>query len=118
MSLKLSTLRNYIPEGFLIVSVIYYWMLTAHLLNPIAIILLAVMAFQVISKNTISGLLILGIFILLNLYLVLALLSELSEFDMVSSNYNKLVIMGTLYIGINLIVGALMFFKYLKPKIS
>ena len=110
--------KSIIPELFLIVSVIYYWNLTANLFNPVAIVLLGVLTYQIVSEKTISGLLISSIFIFLNLFMVLALLSELSEFEVINQNYNNLVIFGSLYLSLNLLVGGIMFFKYLKLKIN
>jgi hypothetical protein len=48
--------------------------------------------------------------------MVLALISELSEFEEVTKAYNNLLIFGTLYLGINLCLGGVMFLKYLKLK--
>ena len=116
--MRLKTIKPILPELFLIASVFYYWTLTANLFNPVAIILLVVLTYQLISKKPISGLLISSIFIFLNLFMVLALLSELSEFEVVNQNYKNLIIFGSLYLGINLLVGAVMFIKYLKLKIN
>lgn len=116
--MKFSKYKPIIPELFLMISVIYYWILTANLINPIAIILLGVLIYQTISKKAISGLLISSIFIFLNLFLVMALISELSEFDSITQNYNNLLIFGSIYLGLNLLVGSVMFYKYLKLKID
>lgn len=107
-----------IPELFLMASVIYYWTLTANLFNPIAIGLLVILVYQTVSKKQISGLLISAIFIGLNLFTVLALISELSEFNTVNQNYTNLLVFGSLYLGLNLLVGTVMFIKYLKLKIN
>jgi hypothetical protein len=105
------------PEFYLILATLYYWILTANLFNPIAILLLLVLLFQLIYKKFASGIIIASIFILINLYMVFALLSELSEFTEPSENYNKLLIFGSLFLGLNLIFGVFMFWKYLKTKI-
>ncbi|WP_412560375.1 hypothetical protein [Winogradskyella sp. MIT101101] len=111
-------IKSILPELFLIASVIYYWTLTANPFNPIAIGLLVILLYQVISKKPLSGLLISAVFIFLNLFMVLALISELSEFEAVNQNYNNLIIFGSLYLGLNLFVGGIMFSKYLKLKIN
>ncbi|WP_296382988.1 hypothetical protein [Winogradskyella sp.] len=116
--MNVKTLKSFIPELFLIASVIYYWILTSNLLNPIAIALLTIIVYQIISKKSTLGLIISGVFILLNLFLVLALISELSEFDVVNQNYKNLIIFGSLYLGLNLFLAGLMFLKYLKLKIN
>jgi hypothetical protein len=114
----MKNLKLVIPELFLIISIIYYWTLTANILNPVAIALLTVMIYQITSKKAISGMIISAIFIFLNLYMVLALISELSEFETVTDNYNNLLIVGTIYIGLNLVMGTFMFLKYIKLKIN
>ena len=86
--------------------------------SPIAIGLLVILLYQVIRKKPLSGLLISAVFIFLNLFMVLALISELSEFEVVNQNYNNLIIFGSLYLGLNLLVGGIMFLKYLKLKIN
>ena len=116
--MKIKTLKSLIPELFLIASVIYYWVLTSNLLNPYAIGLLAIFIYQIISKKSTLGIIISGIVIGLTLFMVLALISELSEFDAATENFNNLLIFGSLYLGLTLIMAGLMFFKYLKLKIN
>jgi hypothetical protein len=116
--MKIRKLKYFIPELFLIVSVLYYWTLTSNLFNPFAIVLLGVIIYQIRSNNSSLGLIISGVFIVLNLFMVLALISELSEFSVVDQNYKNLIIFGSLYLGLNLILAGLMFFKYLKLKIN
>lgn len=105
------------PELYLICATIYYWTLTPSLFNPVAIILLVILGYQVIYKKVISGLIIASLFILLNLYMILALISELSEFTEANENYNQLLIFGTLFFGLNLTSGAFMIWKYLKIQL-
>ncbi|RED42701.1 hypothetical protein DFQ10_108108 [Winogradskyella eximia] len=114
--MKISQLKPLIPELFLMVSVLYYWVLTLNLLNPIAMGLLAILIYLIISKKATLGLVISVVFIALNLFLVLALISELSEFEVINQNYNNLIIFGSLYLGLNLILAGFMFYKYLKLK--
>ena len=105
-------------EIYLIVATIYYWTLTANLFNPIAIVLLAIFVYQLISKKATLGIVISTIFILLNLFMVLALISELSEFtDTTHENYTKLLVVGSLFLGINLIMAFAMLVKNLKLKV-
>ena len=49
--------------------------------------------------------------------MIFALLSELSEFTEPNENYNNLLIVGSLFIGLNLLVGISMLWKYLKTKV-
>ena len=114
--MKISQLKPLIPELFLMASVLYYWVLTPNLLNPIAMGLLALLIYQIIKKNAILGLVISAVVMLLTLFMVLALVSELSEFEVANQNYNNLIIFGSLYLGLNLILAGFMFYKYLKLK--
>ena len=113
-SLKL--ILNVLPELYLILAVIYYWILTSSLINPIAIILLLVLAYQLYSKKQILGIIIASIFVFLNCYMVLALLSELSEFSEFNNQAKQLAIVGFLYLGFNIIVGSIMLIKYISKK--
>lgn len=116
--MNISKLKPLIPELFLIVSVVYYWILTANLFNPFAIGLLAILGYQMVTKKSTLGLIISVAVIVLTLFLVLAMLSELSEFEVVNQNYKNLIIFGTLYLGTNLVLGSIMFHKYLKHKMT
>jgi VIT1/CCC1 family predicted Fe2+/Mn2+ transporter len=116
--MKIVKLKSFFSEFFLIASVIYYWVLTSNLLNPFAIGLLAILIYQVISKKSTLGLIISSIVICLTLFMVLALISELSEFEVVNQNYKNLILFGSLYLGFTLIMAGLMFYKYLKLKIN
>ncbi len=116
--MEIRKFKTFIPELFLIASVIYYWTLTSNLLNPFAIGLLAILIYQIVSKKATLGLLISTVFIVLNLFMVLALISELSEFEVINQNWKNLIIFGSLYLGLNLILAGLMFSKYLKLKVN
>lgn len=104
------------PELYLIAAAIYYWTLTANTFNPIAITLVSVLLLQLIFKKAISGLLISGIFVIVNLYLVLALISELNEFTSTNQDYYNLLIAGSLFLSINILVGSFMFYKYINKN--
>lgn len=116
--MNISKLKPLVPELFLIASVVYYWILTANLFNPFAIGLLAILFYQTVTKKSTLGVIISVAVIVLTLFLVLALLSELSEFEAVNQNYNNLLIFGTLYLVTNLILGSTMLIKYLKQKMT
>ncbi|MCA0132316.1 hypothetical protein [Winogradskyella alexanderae] len=116
--MKTKTLLQLLPELYLVVATIYYWILTANLFNPFAIIFLALLTYQLFYKKSVSGIVIASVLIFVNLYLVLALLSELSEFTKPNDNYTQLIIYGSLFIGLNLIAGSFMLWKYLKPSIE
>ncbi|WP_431158510.1 hypothetical protein [Winogradskyella poriferorum] len=115
--MKTKTLLQLSPEIYLVLATLYYWFLTANLLNPFAIFFLVLLAYQIYTEKFITGVIIASLLILINLYLVLALFSELAEFPEPNSNYNYLLIFGSLFIGLNLVAGIFMFFKYIKTKI-
>ncbi|MCA0153320.1 hypothetical protein [Winogradskyella vincentii] len=105
------------PEIYLVLATLYYWVLTANFFNPFAIVLLTILLYQLIFRKFATGIIIASIFILLNLYMIFALLSELSEFTEPNENYNNLLFIGSLFIALNLLAGIFMFWKYLKTKI-
>ena len=115
--MTIKSLKPHIPELFLIAPVLYYWVLTSHFLNSYAIGLLAILFYQLISKKSTLGIIISGIVMCLTVFMVLALISELSEFDTTTENFNNLLIFGSLYLGLTLIMAVFMFLKYLKLKI-
>ncbi|MFP4845694.1 hypothetical protein [Winogradskyella sp. PE311] len=107
------TLKHLLPEIIILGSLVYYWMATSwH--NPIAIILLVIIGFQIMKQKIIPGLIISLIFTTLNFYMALALISELSEFESVTSNFKIMLTFGSIYLGLNIITGIAMFIKYLK----
>ncbi|WP_299526883.1 hypothetical protein [Winogradskyella sp.] len=111
--MKTKVIKPLLPELFILGSIVYYW-IASSLLNPIAISLLLIMGFQILKQKAISGIIISVIFILLNLYMVLALISELSEFKNIDSDFNTMLLVGGLYLGTNLCLGLVMLIKYLK----
>ena len=104
------------PEIYLVCATLYYWFLTSNIFNPIAMFLLRVLTFQIIYQKVAIGLVIATLFVVLNLYMVLALISELSEFIVTNESYTSLLVFGTLFLGFNLIAGTFMFWKYLKTN--
>jgi len=104
------------PELYLLLSVLYYWSLTALVVNPIAIILAIVLGFQIWSRNKALGIVISVIFLLLNFFLVLALLSELSEFTEFNKNAILLLTVGSLYLGLNIFFSGVMLYRYLNKQ--
>jgi len=105
---------NVLPELYFIVSVLYYWSLTALLVNPVAIILLLVLVFQITIRNRISGIILSVLLILISSYLVLALLSELSEFHEFNDDARNILVFGFLYLGLNIVFGGIMLYKYIQ----
>lgn len=107
-----------IPEYLLLLSVLYYWLLTSNLFNWIAITLVAVLIFQIIYKNKVLGIIIPSILILACFYMYLALFSELREFPTFDADAKELLFFGLLYFTATLVVAGLMFFKYMKQLVK
>ena len=109
-------ITKFLPEIYLLLSVAYYWTLTASKFNPIAITLIIILLFQIIVRGKVLGLIISTIFILLNGYMILALISELSEFSEFNLEAQKLALYGFTYLGVNIIVGYIMLYLYFKKE--
>lgn len=107
------TIKPLLPELFILASILYYWV-ASSLLNPIAIVLLLMIGFQIIKQNCTTGIIMSIIFVILNLYMVLALISELSEFKSITTDFKIMLLVGGLYLGLNLSLGFIMGIKYLK----
>jgi hypothetical protein len=115
---NLNPILKLAPEIYLILASLFYWASTASILNPIAIVLLIILVFQVIFKINFTGLLLAITFLMLNVYMCFALASELHEFTSPTENYWKMLIVGTLFFGFNLSMSILMFGKYLRNLFS
>ncbi|WCM43106.1 hypothetical protein MG290_05390 [Flavobacterium sp. CBA20B-1] len=118
MKNSISFLSNFV-EYLLIIAVLIYWHGTSNLLNPFAIGLLAVLVFQLFIKNNVVGVLIASTLILLSMYMLLALFSEVNEFESFNSEAQRLLFIGLAYFLGTIIVAILMIWKYLvrsNPK--
>jgi hypothetical protein len=111
--MKIKSLVPLSPELFILGSLIYYWVAISRF-NPIAIILIFIISFQIIKQQLISGIIISIIFVMLNLYMVLALIAELSEFESTNRDFPIMFLVGSLYLGFNLCFGCMMLIKYLS----
>jgi hypothetical protein len=112
----MKALKQYIPEIYFVIAILYYWSLTAAAVNWIAIIGLIVILFLIVTKNKITGIITSSLIIAANLFLFLALFSELSEFTSFNSDAKKLLFIGALFLGLNLLVSVLMLLKYAGIK--
>lgn len=101
-----------IPEGYLVVSVLYYWVLSGTLLNPFAFGLLVAVALLLFFRSKTVGILFSLLFILVNLFMFAALMSEYRRFHEPTVASRDLLIYGSVYIGLNLLVALVMLFKY------
>lgn len=104
------------PEYLLILAVVFYWGTAGITVNPVAISLIVILILQIIFKNRILGLIIPSLLIIISLYMTMALLSELQEFQVFNAEARKLLFVGLLYIIFTVIISGLMIYKYSKIK--
>ena len=100
------------PEYYLIVLTFLAGYKPPFFINPIAIGLIVILILQIIYKNKITGIVIAGFFTVINVYMLLALISEFSEFATLNADALQLLVGGLLLIVLNLFVSAVMIFNY------
>jgi len=83
-----------VPEYYLILVVLGTWYPFRSIVNPVAWVLIAILLLQLIYKNKIVGFLIGGAFLLVNLFMILALVSEFREFPRVNAKALQLLGVG------------------------
>ena len=105
-------LKTYLPEIYFIAAILFYWISTANVVNWFAIGFLALIGVLIFTKNKILGIAFGVFFIFINLYMVLAMVSELSEFPEFNTDAQKLFFVGSLFIGLNLLFSSLLIIKY------
>jgi hypothetical protein len=103
---------KFIPEAYFTLSVLYYWAMAGTFLNPFAIALLAAIVLLLIFKNKTLGLLLSILSILVNLFLFAALMSEYREFHEPTAASRDLILYGSIYLGLNLLISIIMLAKY------
>ena len=102
------------PELYLILATIFYWVSTATLLNPIAFILLVLIVSQLIFNKKGIGIFLASLLIILNLYMFLALFSELSEFSAFTVSAQKLLFIGSGFLILNLFMSIKLLLKHIN----
>ena len=94
-------------NGFIVLSILYYWFST-QLLNPIAIGLALIFGLHLFGAKGDAKLIFPTLFILLNLYMFLALFSEFNEFPRISYDALQLLFVGGVYLTLNVLSGIIM----------
>lgn len=112
---KLKQIRKWIPELYLLASAIFYWISTS-LLNPVAIFLVALLSALFTWKMKRLGVIVSLLFLILSLYMVLALLSELSEFPTFNTEAKLMLAVGGSWLGLNIILAFVMLIKWGKDQ--
>ncbi len=111
---KSSKLLAFLPESYIIFIVLFTGFTQPFSIHPVALIIATLVSLQLIFKNAITGIMLANVFLLINLYMILALLSEFSEFPTFNLGAAKLLVVGLLIILTNLFIGGYMFFNYYK----
>ncbi|MGK0386124.1 MAG: 4-amino-4-deoxy-L-arabinose transferase-like glycosyltransferase [Patiriisocius sp.] len=99
MYLIAKSVSKWYPELFLIVSVIVYWAQSGTIVNPIAIALFALLVAQLRFKNKIFGIVLSVIFMLLCLYMMLAIFSDLVNLETFYPNGWLMIAFGVAFFG-------------------
>ena len=99
MYLIAKSVSKWYPELFLIASVIIYWVLTAMLVNPVAISLIVLLVAQLRFKNKTFGIILSFIFMLLSAYMMLAIFSDIVHLDFFYPRGLLMLCFGSLYFG-------------------
>ncbi len=108
---KIKLILPKLTEYYLIVLVLLSGYTPPFLFNPLSIGIAAVLILQIIFKNKITGLLIAGLFAVINLYMTFALISELSVTSF-SIKARNLLLGGLSLIILNFVVAGIMIYKY------
>lgn len=109
---KQAKLLAVLPESYIIVLVLLAGFSPPFSIHPLLLIFVALLVLQLIFRNVITGFMLAGLFVTGNLYMFLAMLSELSEFPAFNWSAARLLIAGSLIILVNLFIAGLMFFNY------
>jgi len=105
-------------NAYLLLSIGYYWMETGVLFNPLAIALLVIIGLHLFVAKGLWKHLFPSLFILINLFMFLALFSEFSEFESLTSDALILLSVGTLYLGLNIVSAVVILVNYSTSKSS
>lgn len=109
-----SKLAASLPETYIILVVLFTGYSAPFSIHPLALIIAAIVSLQLIFRNAISGIMLANLFIIMNVYMIMALLSEFHEFSTFNLAAAKLLVTGSLIILTNLFIGGYMFFNYYK----
>lgn len=103
----------HLPEYLLLGAVFFYWVSAGIAMNPIAIVLTIALILQIIFKNRIVGIALPSLLVLASLYMLLALISELNEFETFNAEARKLLLVGASFFVSTILVSGLMLYRYL-----
>jgi hypothetical protein len=111
---KIKQILMKFPEYYLIVLIILAGYTPPFTFNPMFVGLACIPILQIIFKNKISGLIIAILFLLANLFMLGALISELREFTEFNNSAKQLLVGGLSLWCFNMFAFSVMLYKYLK----
>ena len=100
------------PEYYLLILAILAGYSPPFYINPIFIGIMIILILQIIYKNRILGLVFGGFFLLINLYMLGALISEFNEFTEFNTNAKQLLFVGLTLWVLNITTSLIMIYKY------
>ncbi|WP_299212316.1 hypothetical protein [uncultured Dokdonia sp.] len=100
------------PEYYLLILTILGGYTPPFSFNPIFIGILGMLILLMIFKNKIVGIVLGSLFLLINLYMLGALISELSEFTVFNTAAKNLVFVGFTLWSLNMLAAVTMIYKY------
>lgn len=103
------------PEYYLIVLAVLCGYTPPFTLNILSLVFIAILISQIVFKNKILGLIISSIFLLINLFMLGALISELNEFTEFNIKAKQLLFGGLSLWCLNMLSSSIMIYKYAKP---
>ena len=109
---KFKKLLNAYPEYYLIILILLTGYAPTFSINTFAAIIAMVIILQIIFRSSFTGILIAFIFILINLYMFTALISEYREMPAFNFSAQQLLFVGLALIFFNLFTTGVMIRKY------
>lgn len=100
------------PEYYLLVLVLLAGFTPPFSFNPLSLVIAGIVILQIIYKNKISGLFIAGLFLIINLFMLGALISEFTEFSSFDSSAKQLLVGGLAIWCLNSCAIGIMIYKY------
>ena len=108
----------WMPELYLILAMIFYWVSTATLLNPITFVLSVCLISQLIFNKKGMGIFLGSLLVILNLYLFFALFSGRIAISVFTISAQKFLFIGSGFITLNILMSIKLLLKHvnLHPK--
>ena len=111
-------LLYWLPEMYLLLATAFYWVLTGIWFNPFALFLIGLLGIQMLYNSRSLGLIIASVFILLNGYLIAAMVSDLMDIAVFGYSAQQLLVFGLAFMGINLFMAFRLLLKHLPMAIQ